>query len=61
MKEETIFENLCIYDERNPNYYQGGFDEDEKRKPRINCNCDNCFYGKDKLALEIIKLKTLTI
>ena len=22
--------------------------------PRINCACDNCFYGRDRLALQLI-------
>ena len=53
MEEKEIFEYLCRRDERSP-LYQGDerdtFD-DEK------CSCDNCFYGKHKLALEILSLR----
>ena len=45
--------NLCSYDKRNP-WYE--IDEDEQDAPRTDCSCDNCFYGRTPLALEIIKL-----
>jgi hypothetical protein len=52
---EEIKGNLCYYDAENPNnnldcYY----DEEERPKPRENCHCDNCFYGRDKLARYIL-------
>jgi hypothetical protein len=53
MTKEEILENLCYNDDRNP--ITAGIDEDVK--PRNNCFCCNCFYGRDKLALEILKLK----
>jgi hypothetical protein len=52
MTIEDIYESLCAYDPRNPDY-----DKDCEREPRTNCSCDNCFYGRDELALEILKLR----
>ena len=59
MKDSEIFDNLCVYDPLNP-YYQemmdiGMYDEGETPEPRDNCFCDNCFYGRDKLAVELLK------
>ena len=31
-------------------------DDDDVQTNRDNCSCDNCFYGRNKLALEIIKI-----
>ena len=50
------YKNLCYYDERNPDRYS--LDEDDKMEPRRpGCACDNCFYGRDPLALEVIRLR----
>ena len=58
LTEEQVFENLCWHDPRNPNYTEMGLDDDEKIEPRFeDCCCDNCFYGKDKLAMEILRLR----
>jgi hypothetical protein len=61
MTENEIKENLCYYDLRNPdgiNMYNF-LDDDEKSNygnyARKNCNCDNCFYGRTKLAQELLK------
>ena len=51
MKREEVLGNLCYYDSKNPN---SACDDD--CKPRADCYCDNCFYGRDELALEIIQL-----
>ena len=51
MKLKDIYLNLCLYDKRNPAY---NIEDGEKQNP---CYCDNCFYGRNKLALEILKLK----
>jgi hypothetical protein len=50
------YENLCWNDPRNPNYIPP-LDDDDVRIPRNGCTCDNCFYGKDVMALEIIRLR----
>ena len=59
MTLEEIKHNLCVYDTRHPEH--GGFyrDEDKAREPRKNCWCDNCQYGRDKLAVELLKYKDL--
>lgn len=49
-----VEEYLCVHDKRSP--YFDEYDE-EPREPRVNCACDNCFYGRDKLALHIAELK----
>jgi hypothetical protein len=52
---EEIKGNLCYYDAENPNNNLDCYDDEEERpKPRENCHCDNCFYGRDKLARYIL-------
>ena len=62
MIQIQVYDKLCIRDKRNPNN-TGSFadpfateEQDYSELPRVNCWCDNCFYGRDKLALEIIRL-----
>lgn len=45
-------EKLCYHDPRNPFFTP----DDQPREPRNGCACDNCFYGRDQMALEIIRL-----
>jgi len=58
MTDEEIRTRLCIYDPRNPSsadlYAEEG---DEVQPPRINCSCDNCFYGRDELAVELLSAR----
>ena len=54
MIEEDILEDLCVYDPRSP-YFTELLDKPESK----DCYCDNCFYGRSKLAIEILKLKTI--
>jgi len=44
---EYVKGRLCYYDPRNPDFI--GADEDRKY-PVDWCSCDNCFYGRTKLA-----------
>jgi hypothetical protein len=55
-----IFTDLCSYDPRNP--FNNIEDNDSPRniERTDKCYCDNCFYGRDRLALEILRLKELT-
>jgi hypothetical protein len=57
MKKEEILSNLCYHDKRNPDY-DPGMDHLDKdvRQENSPCYCDNCFYGRTKLAEEILKL-----
>jgi len=58
MTKEEIFSQLCVYDPRNPDNY---IDEADKQRTdrKEKCYCDNCFYGRDQLALEIIRIINL--
>ena len=57
MDIQEILSNLCYYDKRNPDNI---LDDDndiitlEERKKK-GCFCDNCFYGRTKLAEELLK------
>jgi len=65
MNNKEIFDNLCVKDERNPDYYDlFGYEIESDIKagytpdiptPRKDCFCDNCFSGRDRLAMELIK------
>lgn len=48
MKPEQIFANLCQHDPRYPNPR----DHHERSNP---CGCYNCYHGRNKLALELLK------
>jgi hypothetical protein len=56
MTYTEVTENLCSFDKRNPMYefMFSMWDEDEKPKAKDDCNCDNCFYGRNVLALELL-------
>ena len=47
-----VLENICCYGKRHPDY-----DPECDRVKQTPCYCDNCFYGRDKLAKEILKYK----
>ena len=53
-----VLEKLCYYDKRNPDCTADD-DEIEYNKyytSKKGCCCDNCFYGRTKLAEYIIEL-----
>ena len=52
MQIDRVLDRLCWYDPRHPLY------SETESLPRDNCSCDNCFYGKDALALEILAGRT---
>ncbi len=59
METKKILENLCYHDKRNPYHLDiEDFDEFEIL-PRNNCMCDNCFYGRDELAMYILELMNI--
>jgi hypothetical protein len=55
--DSEILSKLCYYDTRNPDCIAED-DEIEEHKKSISktgkCSCDNCFYGRTKLAEQII-------
>ena len=63
MKIKDVAINLCNYDTRNPEGVISYLTEEEIKeeglttKAKDDCACDNCFYGRTKLAEYIIKLK----
>jgi hypothetical protein len=63
MNQEQVYNYLCYYDPRNGYFSVLGLEDDlESRKPREKgCSCDNCFYGRDMLAMEILRLQPLKI
>ena len=48
MNYKEVCGYLCNYDKRNPNYCPEFGDKSD------DCYCDNCFYGRDKLARELL-------
>ena len=55
----NVLDYICVHDPRSPyfndlHYYD---EPEDLPEPRGKCFCDNCFYGRDKLAIEIIRLK----
>ena len=64
MELKEIYSKLCCKDPRNP-IYKDIYNKDwinfmdGPPIPRVNCYCDNCFSGRDTLALEIINLNEL--
>lgn len=61
MTTPNPFDFLCVYDKRYTSYSYT--DEEEPPKPRgegrQRCCCDNCFYGRDALAMEILRLQQI--
>lgn len=55
MQREEVYYSLCRYDLRNPNYDAPDEDWDEVCTPRKDCCCDNCFYGRDRLAVALLE------
>lgn len=53
-----VLEKLCCYDPRNPDntleYLDGSYEN--YKNAEGECFCDNCFYGRSKLANHIIEL-----
>lgn len=59
VNKNYVLSSLCYYDKRNPDCV---FDDDEIAeykalliKNKIQCGCDNCFYGRTELANELLK------
>ena len=52
MRIKKVKENLCAYDPRNP----GAQFDTERQYQKKPCSCDNCFYGRHKLAETILNM-----
>jgi hypothetical protein len=57
MSDQEIKTNLCYYDPENPNNNLEAFDSEDRPQPRKGCICENCFYGRDNLAIQILELQ----
>ena len=62
MTEQEIKEELCYYDLRNPDVVGiYGMTKEELKEDgygnhaKKDCSCDNCFYGRTKMAEELLK------
>jgi hypothetical protein len=58
--EKELAQHLCSYDPLNPDNYiapdpDGWMVVTPARLP--GCGCNNCFYGRDKLVLEILRCR----
>lgn len=58
MTEQEILSNLCCYDDRNPDRVDGDLPQDERPQRKPICHCDNCFYGRTKMAEHILELRS---
>jgi hypothetical protein len=56
MSEQEIKSNLCYYDPKNPNNNLDAYEDEDRPQPRKKCYCDNCFYGRDKLAMQLLEM-----
>ncbi len=55
MELEQVLQSLCCYDKKNPDNILENVDIEDISKSNY-CYCDNCFYGRAKLALYILNL-----
>ena len=56
MRLNDVLSSLCSYDPRNPDNV---IDPEEPDYKPEKCCCDNCFYGRTELALEIVRLRQI--
>ena len=52
---QTVYESLCTKDRRYPMWNDLYGDDEDIPVPRDGCACDNCFNGRDRLAVEILR------
>ena len=57
ISEREIKSNLCYYDPRNQSDSLGADEDEDCPQPRKKCSCDNCFYGRDKLAIQLLQAR----
>jgi hypothetical protein len=66
MEKKEILEALCYYDKRNPDCSVDDEEIEDHKESLLRvfkklgynktCSCDNCFYGRTKLAEELLKM-----
>jgi len=52
--EKNNVQNLCHYDDRNPEYNAIMRELNDNRGRSDDCSCYNCFRGKDKIITDIL-------
>lgn len=57
VSEREIKSELCYYAPENPNNNLGAYEDEDYPQPRNECSCDNCFYGRDKLAMQLLQAR----
>jgi hypothetical protein len=63
MEISEIYSNLCHYDIRNPDGVKSYMTDEEIKEAGHtaasyhDCSCDNCYYGRTKLALYILMIR----
>lgn len=57
MSEQEIKTNLCYYDPENPSNNLDAYNDEDCQAPRNKCACDNCFYGRDNLAVQLLEAR----
>ena len=59
MEKKDVLSKLCYYDKRNPECVMTDeeIEEREKSNRYTSCSCDNCFYGRTKMAEHILSIE----
>ena len=52
----NVNNDLCVYDPRS-DMYEDMYEKGMPPARAVNCTCDRCFYGRDPLAMEILRLR----
>lgn len=57
MTRDEVVQELCYRDKRNPMWedIHGWQDPEDIPERGDDCYCDNCFYGRDKLARALLR------
>jgi len=54
MTRDELHEKLCTHDPRSP-YHDPLVEDGERSVTGEDCSCDNCFYGRHRLAVELLR------
>ena len=68
MTDREVKSRLCYHDRRNPDFSiteENGYDKEDIEATgdfaKPECYCDNCFYGRTKLANYILNIREMLI
>lgn len=54
---DDVYDYLCWYDPRYSSFTPLDPACGDQPEPRKGCGCDNCFYGRDALALRLLAMR----